>query len=575
MLDYKLENGLIIDGTGREKYTGSVGIKDGVIVSLGECGKHAKKTIDCEGRVIAPGFVDVHTHYDAQVFWDPALSPSCFHGVTTVFGGFCGFSIAPLNDEAASYLLPMLARVEGMPEKCLAAGVPWDWTSTESYLAKLEGNVGLNAGFMAGHSAIRRVVMGDRAVGEAATDEELAQMKALLRESLEAGAMGFSTTTSPTHNDADGNPVPSRSATREELLELASVCRDYEGTTLELLPNLNFDDDTVELLADFSLAGGRPVNWNVLAVMTADDAAREQVKKQLAVSDYAREKGAEVIALTAAQTMTIRINLHNGVIFDSLPDWAWLFKLPVAERAEQLALPDVRAQLEAGAKKPSFLSRVADWPTMNIVETFSEETRPYQGRTVGNVAQERGTSAFDTMIDIALMDGLKTSFMPASMGNDLETNELRARICKDDRTVVGASDAGAHLDMIDSFAYSTKLLENACRKYEVLTFEEAIHQLTEVPANLMGLKRRGTLATENFADIVILDPNEVACGKLHTRFDLPGVEDEGRLYMDAIGIDHVFVNGEMIIEDGTHTGRLPGKILRSGKDTYTVSSMAK
>ena len=574
MLDYKLEDGFIVDGTGKPQYKGSVGIKDGVIVSLGECDEPARETVNCSGRIIAPGFVDVHTHYDAQVFWDPTLSPSCYHGVTTVFAGFCGFSIAPLNKDAANYLLPMLARVEGMPEGCLKEGVPWDWTTTESYLAKLDGKVGLNAGFMAGHSAIRRVIMGERAVGEAATDEELAKMKALLAESLQAGAMGFSTTTSPTHNDADGNPVPSRFATRVELLELASVCRDYEGTTLELLPNLNFDDETIKLLADFSLAGNRPVNWNVLAIMSADEESREQAAKQLAVTNYARERGAEVVALAAPQMMTIRINLYNGVIFDSLPDWTWLFKISVEERMEKLRSPEVRAQLAESAKKPSFLSRIANWANMKIVETFSDETRPYQNHTVGEIAEQRGTSPFDTMIDIALIDGLRTSFMPTNKGDDRESYEIRAAICQDDRTVVGASDAGAHLDMIDSFAYSTMLLENSCRKYDLMSFEEAIHQLTEVPARLMGLRRRGLLAVDNFADVVVLDPAEIACGDIYTRFDLPGVTDEGRLYMDAKGINYVFVNGEMIVDNGTHTGKLPGKVLRSGQDTYTVVSMA-
>ena len=287
MLDLKITGGTIVDGSGSPGYRGDVGVKDGRIVAVGKVTEDAKETVDATGRIVAPGFVDVHTHYDAQVFWDPALSPSCFHGVTTVLGGFCGFSIAPLSKEAAGYLAPMLARVEGMPLESLEAGVPWNWRSFGEYLASIEGRVGLNAGFFAGHSAIRRVVMGERAVGEKATPEELEKMKGLLAESLEQGALGFSSSISTTHNDGDGNPVPSRFADAHEIVELGRVVRDYPGTGLELLPGMEFDEDTTRLITDFSVAGNRPVNWNALLVDgRPDDPLR--AARQLAITDHAR-----------------------------------------------------------------------------------------------------------------------------------------------------------------------------------------------------------------------------------------------------------------------------------------------
>ncbi len=317
MLDLIIRNGQIIDGSGSPGFIGDLGIKDGRIAAIGRITEAAKETIDATGRVISPGFVDVHTHYDAQVFWDGTLSPSCYHGVTTIFGGHCGFSIAPLSKEAAPYLLNMLSRVEGMPANSLAEGVPWDWETFGEYLGKLDGNLGVNAGFMAGHSAIRRVVMGERAVGEKATPAELEKMKALLAQSLSQGAMGFSSTVSPTHNDADGNPVPSRHASREELIELARVCRDYEGTSLEFLPAVGrFSQDIKQLMSDLSTAAQRPLNWNAL---NAGDP--ETMQNQLSASDLARSNGGDVRALTIPQPITLRINLFAGFVFDALNGW--------------------------------------------------------------------------------------------------------------------------------------------------------------------------------------------------------------------------------------------------------------
>ena len=402
MLDVKVVNGLIVDGTGSEPVHGSIGIKDGRIVAVGDVPGDAARTIDADGKVVAPGFIDVHTHYDAQAFWDPTFSPSCYHGVTTILGGFCGFSIAPLTPEAGAYLLPMLARVEGMPEETLKAGVPWDWSSFGEFLGRHEGRVLLNAGFFVGHSAVRRVVMGPRANSDHATPEELKAMKALVGTSLAEGALGFSTTVSPTHNDGDGNPVPSRFASRHELIELAAVVRHHEGTTLELLPNLDFGDDQIDLLVDFSLAGGRPVNWNVLAVQGSSAQDRERAYRQLSAGSVARERGAEVIALTFASSPTMRINLATGFIFDSLPAWAPLFWLPLEERLQQLRNPFVRETLAAAAKIKSAVSGFAQWQVLRIIETFSDATAAFKGRTVGEIAGELGKTPFDTMLDIAI-----------------------------------------------------------------------------------------------------------------------------------------------------------------------------
>jgi N-acyl-D-aspartate/D-glutamate deacylase len=569
MLDWIIRGGKVVDGSGGPARMADVGIRDGRIATIGKIEEEARDEIDARGKTVAPGFVDVHTHYDAQVFWDGTLSPSPFHGVTSVIGGNCGFSIAPLAPEAGDYLMRMLARVEGMPLESLREGVPWSWKSFDDYLTCIEGTLSVNAGFMVGHSAIRRVVMGERAVGHEANPEELERMVSLLAESLEQGGMGFSTTISPTHNDGDGEPVPSRHASREELIALAAEVRRHEGTTVEFLPGLGaFDDEKKQLMTDVSLAANRPVNWNVLAPSSA---SRDLVDAQLAASDYARERGAEVVALTVPQPMTVRINLHAGFIFDALYGWGDLFQMPVDERMTVLRDPAKRAELEKNAQdeRSGLLRGLAVWQNLTIDHVKSPANEKYLGRSIGEIAEELGKTPFDTMVDIALEDDLLTSFMPPSSGDDDASWELRGKTWLDDRTVIGASDAGAHLDMIDTFAFSTQVLGNGVRKHGLLPIEEAVRQLTDVPARLYGLRQRGRLEEGWHADIVVFDEATVDCGPTYTRFDLPA--EAGRLYADAEGIEHVLVNGVPIVRGQQDTGSRPGTIFRSGRDSETVT----
>jgi N-acyl-D-aspartate/D-glutamate deacylase len=568
MLDLAITGGIVVDGSGAPARRGDVGVRGDRIVAVGELAEPARETIDAADRVVCPGFVDVHTHYDAQVFWDGMLSPSSYHGVTSVVGGNCGFSIAPLSSDAGDYLMRMLARVEGMPLESLRQGVPWDWHSFGEYLDRLEGRLALNAGFMVGHCALRRVVMGERAVGHEASPTELEHMCALLRASLAQGGLGFSTTISPTHNDGDGAPVPSRHASREELLALARTVRDFPGTTVEFLPGIGvFDEEKKALMADISLAANRPVNWNVLAPSAGN---REMVEQQLSASDYARERGAEVVALTVPQAMQVRINLVSGFIFDALPGWAGLFELPIEERKRRLADPAYRKRLDEGANSEAagLLRGLARWERMRIEETFADANRGLQGRSVGEVAEARGLSPFDALVEVALADDLRTSFMPPSSGDGPEDWQARGRVWRDDRSVIGASDAGAHLDMIDTFALGTQVLGNGVRRHGVIGLEEAVRQLTDVPARLYGLRERGRLEPGWRADLVVFDPETVDCGPTYTRFDLPA--GAGRLYADALGIERVLVNGREIVRGGQASGALPGTILRSGRDTETV-----
>jgi len=573
MLDLKIANGTIVDGTGKPGYAGDVGIRDGRIVAVGTVDEQAREVIDATGRVVAPGFIDCHTHYDAQVFWDPTLSPSCYHGVTTVFGGFCGFSIAPLSADSAAYLMPMLARVEGMPLAVLQGAVPWNWSSFGEFLDRFEGKVGLNAGFFAGHSAIRRYVMGTRAVGEKANETDLEAMKALLGKSLAEGAMGFSTTVSNTHNDGDGNPVPSRWAEHSEIVALAGVVKDHEGTGLELLPDLEFGPGMPELLADVSIAGNRPVNWNVLGVSKRPD-AEAMVAKRLAVSDFARERGGEVIALAMPGSATAYMNLRGGFLFDAFPGvWPSLFQLSPDERMARFRDPAVRRQMaeDIETMNPNApLKGLARLDNFMVSSVVSEQNQRYVGRKTGDIARAEGREPIDVLLDMALADNLDTVFTPDNNSDNAETFALRGKVYADDRTLVGASDAGAHLDLIDTFAFSTDFLQKAVREFGVITLEEAVHQITGRQATYFGLIDRGLLAPGYHADIVVFDKDTIGRGPTQMRYDLPGGTDF-RLYADAEGIDHVLVNGVEIVRNGEHTGKLPGTVLRSGRDTKTVA----
>jgi N-acyl-D-aspartate/D-glutamate deacylase len=565
MLDLCIRGGTVIDGTGAPGRRADVGIRGGRIAAIGRVDEAAHETIDADGRAVTPGFVDLHTHYDAQAFWDPTLSPSPLHGVTTVIGGNCGFSIAPLTDTSGDYLMRMLARVEGMPLESLQEGVPWNWRSFGEYLARLDGRLAVNAGFLVGHSALRCAVMGERAVGCAATDAERAAMVALLHRSLDEGGLGFSSSWAPTHNDGDGQPVPSRAANREELIELAGAIRRHAGTSLEFIPGVGrFTDEEVDVMAAMSVAAGRPLNWNLLTVISF---AKEGVEAQLAASDYAQARGGTVIALTLPQLMSLRLNFVSAFVLDALPGWAAVVTLPLPERKRALADASVRERLAKGAASPEAgaFRAIAIWENMTIEETYAPENAKYRGRNLGECAKEAGVPTFDLMVEIALADDLRTSFRTPSFGDDAASWEMRRQVWRDPRALIGASDAGAHLDMIDTFTATTALIGPAVRDRGLLPLEEAIHQITDRPARLYGIDGRGRLAEGWAADVVVFDPATVKPGRVHTRHDLPG--GAGRLFAGAEGIGHVLVNGAEIVRDGVVTEARPGIALRSGRDT--------
>ncbi len=566
-----LDNGVIVDGTGRPGFGGGVAVTGGRIVAVGEVDGSARRRVDVGGQVIAPGFIDVHTHYDAQLFWDPAATPSSLHGVTTVIGGNCGFTLAPLDPADADFLRHMMARVEGMPLAALEAGVPFDWRSFGDYLDRLEGRIGVNAGFLVGHSALRRIVMRDEAATRPATEAEVDAMRTLLADGLRAGGLGFSTSQSVAHTDGDGQPVPSRAAGRTELLALAAEAGRHPGTTLEFITSGcmgQFSDDESDLMVELSMVADRPLNWNVLIVDGEDPSQHEH---QLAVSTRAAERGGRVAALSMPASGPGRICFADYVALFSVPGWADWFRLSVPEKIAALADPAERRRLDAAAHNPAIgrLSGMANWANYEIGEVFTPANAGLVGRTIGSVAAERRAEPIDVVFDLVVADELRTVFW-TSFQPTARFTSAKAAVLRDPRVLVGGSDAGAHLDRMCGARYPTRFLAEFVRATGVMPIEEVVRLMTAVPAAYFGLRGRGSIVAGHHADLVVLDPATVDADRIVTRHDLPG--GTARLTSEAIGVDLVVVNGSTLVERGEVLDARAGALLRSGADTATVTA---
>jgi N-acyl-D-aspartate/D-glutamate deacylase len=570
MLDVVIKDATVVDGTGTPGRRADVAVQDGRIVAVGTVDDAAAETVDAEGLVVTPGFVDPHTHYDAQLFWDPSASSSSLHGVTSIVAGNCGFTLAPLAERDADYTRRMMAKVEGMPLPALEQGVPWNWSTFAEYLDRLDGQVGVNVAFLVGHCALRRHVMGADAVGSEATPDQVAAMVGLLHECLEAGGLGFSTTLSFTHSDGDGEPVASRWASRDEVLALCGAVRDHEGTTLEYVTDgclRGFRPDEVELMAAMTLAGRRTLNWNVL---TVDAKEPGRYRDQLAANEHAAAAGGRSIALTMPVLVEMNMSFLNYCALFMLPDWGVVMTLPVAERMTKLRDPEVRRHLNdrAHSSDAGVFARLTDWGRYQIGDTFSAANDGLKGRAVADLARERGTEPFATLLDVVLADNLRTVLWPIPTDDDGGSWDLRRDAWARDDVLIGGSDAGAHLDRMCGAPYTTQFLADSLRGRRLVSFERAVELITRAPAAMFGLRERGQVRAGYRADLVVLDPSTVGATDASLVNDLPG--QTARLFAGAVGIERVLVNGRTIVADGRTTGDTPGLVLRSGRDTATV-----
>ncbi|MFJ6751530.1 amidohydrolase family protein [Streptomyces sp. NPDC091266] len=578
MLDHLIKGATVVDGTGAPSYLADLGIRDGRIAVVAEPGtvtEAAMTSEDATGLVLAPGFVDPHTHYDAQLFWDPYATPSLNHGVTTVAGGNCGFTLAPLHPdrpEDADYTRRMMSKVEGMSLVALEEGAPWTWHTFGEYLDALEGRIAVNAGFMVGHCALRRHVMGEDAVGGQPTEEQMAAMLALFHDAMAAGAWGLSTTQSSTHSDGDGQPVASRHARPDELLALSRAVAEHEGTQLEAIVGGcldQFDDDEIELFVQMSAAAGRPLNWNVL---TIDAAVPERVPRQLIPSERARKAGGRIVALTMPILTPMNMSLGTFCALNLIPGWGDILGLPVPERLAKLRDADIRAEMlrRAESKEAGVFRRLTHFDRYVIGDTYSAANEGLSGRVVRDIAAERGQDPFRCLVEICAHDELRTVLWPMPTDNDPDSWALRQKTWEHEDVMLGGSDAGAHLDRMCGAPYTTRFIGDCLRGRKLVGLERAVQLLTDDPARLFGLRGRGRIAEGYHADLVLFDPERIDAGPATLVHDLPG--DSPRLDSKAIGIVSVRVNGVETIRDDVVTGAVPGTLLRSGRDTETVST---
>lgn len=571
--DLVIRGAKIVDGTGAPAFVGDVGVVGDKIAKVGQISSEIgdAREIDGKALVLCPGFVDPHTHYDAQLFWDPLATPSSLHGVTTVISGNCGFTLAPLAAGDSEYTARMMATVEGMPLEALQQALPWDWQGFGDYLDRLDGKIAVNAGFLVGHCAIRRAVMGTDAVGSHASKSQIDAMIKLLRESLVAGGLGFSTSRAFTHSDGAGDPVASRWASEEEVLALSREVAAHEGTSLEFIFDgcLNgFKEEEIELAAQMSLAADRPANWNVLTITASDE---KNVRSQLAACEAAAAKGARIVALTMPVIVDLCMSFKNHCALHKLPGWSDILQGSVEDQIERLRDPAIRARMKADAKSPEagVLRGVAHWGSYKIGNGPNPKLADLRERSVREIAALRGQDEFDTLVEIVVADDLATILWPISRADDDASWALRREVWDSPHVMLGGSDAGAHLDRMCGAPYPTLFLADVLRGRKLVSLERAIAMMTSEPADLFGLKGRGRIQEGAQADLVLFDPETVAATGARAAEDLP--DGSLRLVSDPYGIRKVIVNGQLILDEGKSTGACAGTLLRSGRDTRTVS----
>jgi len=550
--DLVIRGGTVIDGTGAPGRRADVAITGDTITEIGDRVSGARE-LDAGGHVVAPGFIDIHTHYDAQVFWDPALTPSSWHGVTSIVAGNCGFSIAPCRPEHRDLIGRTLQHVEDMSLPTLQAGIPWDFETFPEYLDSVErhGSV-LNFTAYVGHTALRLYVMGDEGYKRAATDDELARMADVVREAVAAGAAGFATSSAPTHNGDGGRPVPSRLADVAELEALVTPLRELGRGVGAFTPGERIKHTDIYAL---QRRIGRPFTWTALLAMKGLTFAQDMAD----LTARERADGADVWPQVTCRPLTFQMTMVDPFTFNTSEPFRALMDTPLEERLAAYRNPEWRRRAQHKLENGRIFR--PKWNVMTVAESRAHPE--LEGRTIAELAADRGVEPLDAIIELSLEDNLDTRFH-SILANDDE--EMIEKLLTQEGMLIGLSDAGAHVGQLCDACLPTDLLGNWVRERGVLTLEKAVHKLTGEPAGVFGFADRGVVREGMKADLTVFDPDTVGPGGLHRIRDFPA--DGERLVADEPqGIQHVVVNGTPIRVGGepaadalaSRPGRLLGR----------------
>jgi len=555
--DLLVKGGRVVDGTGMPPFAADVGVRQGRIAAIGRLAGAARRTIDADGCVVTPGFIDVHTHYDAQLDWDPTASPSSWHGVTTVIAGNCGFTLAPARPEDCEWLAQMLSRVEGMSPAALSAGLRWRGGSFGEFWSRVEGRLGVNAGGYVGHSAVRRFVMGDAASERRATAEEITEMQELVRAAMREGALGFSSSQLDIHVAHDGREVPSNHASPEEVVALASVLGEFGHGALEFIPRSfvgGIDPADRELLLAMYRAAGRPIEIQTLNVLPADP---DGWRKTLEFAHEAWRQGARLHPMFSTNKIGAHLALDSTFLFDEMPSFRETLTLPAPEREGRLRDPAVRGRMRRELGDPTGRAFVFTWNVLSVEAVSDPCHAAWVGRTIADLAEEGGQDPLDCFLDIALAENLTTQFELGMPPSDYFRQVTAAQL-RDPIVMAGSSDAGAHLLSFVGADYTTRLLAEWVP--DTLSLEAAVHRLTLAPATVHGLADRGVIREGAAADLVVYDPARLAAGATRLVRDFPA--RSARYVVESTGYVATVVNGEVFFENGQYIGALPGRVLR-------------
>jgi N-acyl-D-aspartate/D-glutamate deacylase len=542
----------IVDGSGTPAFAGDVAVSDGKIVAVGSFDGTAAREIEAGGRVLTPGFIDVHTHYDPQLCWDRLATPSLEHGVTTVIVGNCSLSLAPVREGSSRKLIRMFGKIEDIKEPTFDAGVPFAWESFGQYLDFIRPGLGINVGALVGHSALRWYVMGPESQERVATDAEISLMCEVLEAAMAAGAIGMST--SYVDIDENGRPVPSRLADMREKIALCKAMAKSGRGTLQTVPYFIDPEQqlkNIEELGELSLASGI---FCTIAPIIYSPAAPDNYKRNLEKLDQQRARGARVFGQSMTRSFNINIRLsETSFLLYGVPSWNAIMQFPLAERITGFADPAARPKLVSDAEE-----RIAPLLRASLVgEVYSRSNQEFRGRRLADISREQGKPIAEVMLEIALADDLQTEFQI----NDFihADPNIVAQMLDHPSIHIGASDAGAHVAQFCGAGDTSDLLARFVRQFGKLSLERAVHRITAEPADAWGISNRGRIAVGAAADLTLFDPNTISRGAEEFVHDFPG--GGNRYIRHAHGIDKVIVNGEVVVDTGNYTDARAGQIV--------------